>query len=165
MAAQSKIITRSLIAFSVLVFISAAGFFLYQIISTEKNTNSQRYVPVQINKDKNTQATDVIPTAVGQCSKTKVLKIGTRLIDGVTGKSIAGSGSQIEYTNGGSQVSYDTIKEIEDSRIGDEVTVCLVSIPANCPPGDNRGKIYSAVNARTGGRWQLPDSEHSCGGA
>ena len=50
-------------------------------------------------------------------------------------------------------------------RVGDPVTLCLVSIPRNCPPGDDRGKVYSAANWRTQERWSLPDSQHSCGGA
>jgi len=43
--------------------------------------------------------------------------------------------------------------------------LCLVSIPAGCPRGDVRGRIYRATNLRTGETWQAPDSEHSCGGA
>jgi len=107
----------------------------------------------------------VLPIKIGQCSKTTVLKIGTRLTSGINGPDIAGSGSAINYSNGGYQVSYDTIPGIESSRAGDEINLCLISIPENCPAGDERGKIYKATNLRTGGSWELPDSEHSCGGA
>ena len=106
-----------------------------------------------------------LPTAVGQCSQTTVAKIGTRLEDGVTGKPVAGSGSAITYANGGTQVSYDQIPGIDHSRAGDAVTVCLVVLPENCPKGDDRGKVYLAINARTSESWEAPDSEHSCGGA
>ena len=41
----------------------------------------------------------------------------------------------------------------------------LTTIPENCPPGDERGKEYQTTNRRTGGSWNLPDSQHSCGGA
>lgn len=40
-----------------------------------------------------------------------------------------------------------------------------MSLPQHCPPGDNRGKIYTTTNMRTVKSWTLPDSEHRCGGA
>ena len=75
------------------------------------------------------------------------------------------SGSAVQYVNGGVQISYDTIPAIHRSRIGDKVRLCLVRIPQNCPPGDDRGKVYKATNLRTGESWEAPDSQHSCGGA
>jgi hypothetical protein len=45
------------------------------------------------------------------------------------------------------------------------VRVCLVSVPQNCPPGDDRGKVYSVLNHRTHETWSEGDSEHECGGA
>src|SRR3569623_1883020 len=41
----------------------------------------------------------------------------------------------------------------------------LAGLPEDCPPGDDRGKTYSAVDLRTSGKWELPDAEHMCGGA
>ena len=38
-------------------------------------------------------------------------------------------------------------------------------VPADCPPGDDRGKIYAPPISGTGESWELPDSQHSCGGA
>ena len=108
---------------------------------------------------------DALPKRVGQCATTKVQKVETRLVDGSTNKPIADSGSAVELANGGYQVSYDTVPEIEASRPGDAVKICLVSIPHPCPPGDKRGRIYKTTNLRTNGSWTLPDSEHSCGGA
>jgi hypothetical protein len=99
-----------------------------------------------------------LPTVVGECSETTIEDIGYRLGD-------PDSGSAISYANGGGQVSYDTIPEIHRSQIGDPVRLCLVSIPEDCPPGDDRGKVYSATNLRTGESWEAPDSQHSCGGA
>ena len=99
-----------------------------------------------------------LPTEVGACSETTIKDIGYRLGD-------PDSGSAISYANGGVQVSYDTIPEIHRSRVGDPVKLCLVSIPEDCPPGDDRGKVYSASNLRTGESWEAPDSQHSCGGA
>ena len=100
-----------------------------------------------------------MPDQVGQCRITSVKKIDTRL------EGTPGSGSAIEFTNGGYQVSYDTVPAIEKSLPGDQVKFCLVSIPANCPAGDARGREYKTENLRTGESWTLPDSEHECGGA
>jgi uncharacterized protein len=110
-------------------------------------------------------ASDTLPTAIGQCTKTTISKIGTRLTEGVNGPNILGSGSLISYADGGGQVSYDTVPGIEHSRVGDKVLLCLVSVPTSCPPGDDRGKLYSTKNLRTGETWRLPNSQHSCGGA
>ncbi len=53
----------------------------------------------------------------------------------------------------------------EALRAGDPVEMCLVSIPRDCPVGDDRGREYRTTNLRTRKSWRLPDSEHSCGGA
>jgi hypothetical protein len=88
-----------------------------------------------------------------------------RLEDGQTNTPIPNSGSAVNFTNGGYQVSYDMIPAVEHSRRGDRVRICLVSIPHPCPPHDFRGRIYRTTNLRTGKSWTLPDAEHSCGGA
>jgi len=51
------------------------------------------------------------------------------------------------------------------ARTGDRVKLCLVAISDECPPGDDRGKVYKAINLRTHKSWTALDSEHSCGGA
>jgi len=99
-----------------------------------------------------------IPTRVGACSLTSITRVGTRLA------GVAGS-SAVTETNGAVQISYDQIPTIDASRRGDPALVCLVSVPRNCPAGDDRGKVYGVANLRTLGAWALPDSEHSCGGA
>ena len=43
--------------------------------------------------------------------------------------------------------------------------MCLTSIPKHCPPGDDRGRKYTATNLRTRGSWSMADSQHMCGGA
>lgn len=106
-----------------------------------------------------------IPTVEGQCLNTAISKIGTRLIDGITGENIEGSGSQVEYANGEHGTSYESVQSIENSKVGDTVNLCLVSIPKGCPIGDDRGYVYKATNVRTGEQWSLPNSEHGCGGA
>lgn len=112
------------------------------------------------------QADEAMPTKVGQCAVTQIAKIGTRLVDGRTNQPVEGSGSAILFTNGGAQVSYDTIEAISiDSRAGDRVLICLVFIPQDCPPGDDRGKIYTTTNLKTLGSWTLGETQHGCGGA
>jgi hypothetical protein len=110
-------------------------------------------------------AADSLPTRIGQCTNTTIKDVTTRLQDGATNRPIPGSGSAVDFANGGYQVSYDTIAAIDQSRPGDPVTMCLVSIPKGCPPGDKRGITYKTTNTRTHGSWTLPDSEHMCGGA
>jgi hypothetical protein len=106
-----------------------------------------------------------LPTKVGQCSNTQVRSVGTRLEDSSTHKPVPDSGSAILFTNGGYQVSYDTVAAITRSRPMDRVQICLQSLPENCPPGDTRGRFYKTTNLRTGSSWTLPDAEHFCGGA
>jgi hypothetical protein len=99
------------------------------------------------------------PSHIGDCVQTSVASVGSRL------EGAPERGSSIQYTNGMNQVEYDVLPGIAHSRVGDGVRVCLVSVPQNCPPGDDRGRIYSGTNQRTGETWSAPDSEHSCGGA
>ena len=100
-----------------------------------------------------------LPTVVGECTKTTIKKVTNRLMD------TPGTGSAVIFDNGGFQVSYDQVPQVDRSRAGDEVIMCLVSKPENCPPGDERGKIYSTVNLSTMQFWVLGDSSHMCGGA
>lgn len=101
-----------------------------------------------------------LPQKVGQCSKTFVYSVTWRL-------DYPGTGTAINYTNRGRQVSYDVLPAIFASKRGDPVMLCLKSIPdcRHAPPGDVRGRIYGAKNLRTGKTWVLPDSQHFCGGA
>lgn len=106
-----------------------------------------------------------LPQRLGQCTETTISKIGQRLEDSATRRPIPGSGSAVGFANRGSQVSYDEVPAIQHSRRGDRVRMCLVKLPEDCPPGDQRGRVYATTNLRTGESWTLPDSEHSCGGA
>jgi hypothetical protein len=102
---------------------------------------------------------------VGTCVRTTIAHVTQRLEDGVTHRVIPDSGSAVEFANGLYQVSYDQVPALNQSRRGDPVFVCLMSLPDHCPPGDVRGKLYTATNLRTEESWTLPDSEHGCGGA
>lgn len=104
---------------------------------------------------------DPLPSRVLSCGGSVITEIGPRL-EGDTNFS---SGVSVFFRNGGTQVGYDKILAVVNSRKGDHVLICLVFIPEHCPVGDNRGKIYTTTNLRTLESWTLPDSEHSCGGA
>lgn len=104
-------------------------------------------------------AADKVPTKPGRCVATSIKEITSRL------EGMADSGSAIIYANGIYGVSYEMVPEIEHSKVGDKIELCLVSLPENCPKGDDRGKIYAAFNLRTQAFWELPDAEHMCGGA
>jgi hypothetical protein len=96
---------------------------------------------------------------VGECRSTVIASIAFRL-DGEPD-----SGSTVTYANEIYGVSYQSVPEVVNSQIGDQVSLCLESVPDDCPAGDDRGKIYRTTNLRTGESWSLPDSQHSCGGA
>lgn len=106
-----------------------------------------------------------LPTRIGECQETRIAKITTRLMDDTTRRPVPGSGSAVSFRNGGYQVSYDEEEAISRSRVGDRVLMCLVTVPEDCPPGDDRSRRYTTTNLRTGSSWTLPDSQHSCGGA
>ncbi|EYD72133.1 hypothetical protein Rumeso_04839 [Rubellimicrobium mesophilum DSM 19309] len=106
-------------------------------------------------------AQESLPTRLGDCAETTIADIGPRLMDDPDFESGVG----IAYANGLGQVSYDRVQEVIDSQPGDPVRMCLVYIPANCPPGDDRGKVYATTNLRTGATWEMPDAQHECGGA
>jgi hypothetical protein len=104
---------------------------------------------------------DPLPVHILTCGGGVITDIGGRL----EGDTNFGSGTSVFYQNGGSQVSYDKVPAIVNSKRGDHVLICLVFIPSKCPAGDDRGKIYTTTNLRTLDSWTLPDSQHSCGGA
>ena len=110
-------------------------------------------------------AQERLPTTPGTCALTTITSTGARLVDGSTGRPIPGSGSAVNFANKGYQVSYGEELGIAHSQRGDRVYLCLMKVPKGCPPGDNRGRIYTTTNLRNMESWTLPDSEHSCGGA
>ena len=71
----------------------------------------------------------------------------------------------ISYVNGKGQVGeYAYVPAIEHSKPGDRVVLRLVCFVADCPPGDDRGKVYTALSLRTHGRCRKPNGSHICGG-
>ena len=105
-----------------------------------------------------------LPQKIGDCAVTHIAQLTTRFGDPLEGAD-AGQGTAIGFANKGWQVSYDAVDGLYDAQVGDPVVMCLVSIPRDCPRGDDRGRYYYSLDTRTGGTWSLPDSQHSCGGA
>lgn len=107
---------------------------------------------------------EAVPDTMGACAPTHINELGTRFSD-VLGEDDDGAGSRVGFTNGGGQVSYEHEPALVASRLGDQVVLCLVSVPRDCPAGDDRGRGYFTLNLRTKGSWNLGDSQHMCGGA
>lgn len=99
-----------------------------------------------------------LPARPGECVSTAIKAIETRLVT-------QHSGIAVSFANGGGQVGYVPLPAIKRSRPGDSVRMCLMSIPKNCPKGDERGRVYHITNLRTHQSWTLADSAHLCGGA
>jgi hypothetical protein len=102
-----------------------------------------------------------LPTEIGACAITSIVQIGGRL----EGDENFDTGTSITYANDGAQVGYNRVEAVVKSRIGDPVRICLIDIPKDCPPGDDRGRGYRTTNLRTGKSWEMGDSQHMCGGA
>lgn len=96
---------------------------------------------------------------VGQCATSSVYRVTSRLMNSPD------SGTDIQFSNGIDLVSYDTIPAAQNAKPGDPVKICLISIPKNCPPGDERGRYYAVTNLRTQKNFSMYDSQHLCGGA
>jgi len=75
------------------------------------------------------------------------------------------SGSAADFKNGGHVISYSKEPLLLNSRTGDRVKMCLISIPQDCPPGDDRGRQYRIINIRTRESVVMADAQHMCGGA
>jgi uncharacterized protein len=110
----------------------------------------------------------VLPRTVGECVNTSVIGItdrfGERLSPYVDATGFD-SGSAADFRNGGHVISYAKEQILLNSRNGDRIRMCLVSIPKNCPPGDDRGRMYRIFNVRTHDSAVMSDSQHMCGGA
>jgi hypothetical protein len=107
-------------------------------------------------------ATDVgIPKRTGACVDTTIAEIS-----GVYRSPVPNNeGAIVGYANGLAGVSFKQEPEIERSKVGDPIRLCLVEIDKDCRRNDPRGRTYSATNLRTGGSWRLGNSMHACGGA
>ena len=105
---------------------------------------------------------------VGECTSTVIKETSYRLCgpdDNGVCIPQSDSGSSVILENGTYGVSYETVGAISHSQSGDPVVACLIEVPQDCPPGDDRGYIWGVDNLRTHEHWDLPDAEHGCGGA
>lgn len=108
------------------------------------------------------------PTKVGECAERTIAAISTRMNDKLPSKQpkpAKDGGSFVQYTNKNTQISYEWSAALAHSKVGDRVRMCLVSIPKDCPAGDDRGRVYETTNLRTNESWSMPDDPHTCGGA
>lgn len=119
--------------------------------------------PVPVNPD--ITSNDPLPVRVFDCGGSIITSITDRF-GGVIGED-ENLGSRVSFSNHGGSVSYSLVEEIQKSRVGDHVMVCLVYIPDpdKCPPGDDRGRVYTVTNLRTLESWTLSPDQHMCGGA
>ncbi|QPC95248.1 hypothetical protein GA829_22115 [Mesorhizobium sp. INR15] len=106
-----------------------------------------------------------LPGSIGQCGLTHVKSLTARLGDDPLETAGPESGSAATFVNGGTAVSYDREPGLVSSKVSDAVVMCLMSIPRDCPDGDERGRIYYGIDLAVKGSWALPDSQHMCGGA
>ena len=106
-----------------------------------------------------------LPTKVGDCALTHITDLTTRFREGPLSQATPDAGSLVELANGGIGVSYDRDPGLFVSQVGDAAAICLMSIPRDCPKGDERGREYYGVDLVLKGTWVLPDSQHGCGGA
>lgn len=94
---------------------------------------------------------------VGQCVTSSVYRVTSRLVNSPR------SGTDITFTNGIGLVSYDIIPAAQNSQRNDPVRICLISIPPNCPPGDDRGRLYTVTNLRSNRNFTMHDAQRLCG--
>jgi len=106
-----------------------------------------------------------LPEAIGQCASTHIETLTTRLGDDPLATASPEAGSAATFTNGGTAVSYDREAGLASAKVGEPVVMCLLSIPRDCPSGDERGRVYYGIDLAIKGSWALPDSQHMCGGA
>jgi uncharacterized protein len=106
-----------------------------------------------------------LPSSIGQCAFTHITALTTRLGDDPLETAGPEAGSLARFSNGGAGVSYDREPGLASAKVGAPVVMCLISIPRDCPEGDERGRLYYGVDLTIQGTWVLPDSQHLCGGA
>lgn len=102
------------------------------------------------------------PSTIGQCSETHISTVGARLIDAMTGEPIPDSGVSVHLNNGVILIASTKIPAVESLKRGDQVKLCLESVPKNCRTGDYRGMMYRIINYRTGKEFTLSNSTQSC---
>jgi hypothetical protein len=106
--------------------------------------------------------------SIGTCYDTKVKRTGGRFHWNDTPPLITDGNDDdiaVEYVDGQYMMQWGFNFRVSQWRKGDPVRLCVIGLPENCPPGDDRGVEYRARNNRTGESWVGFDSAHLCGGA
>lgn len=104
------------------------------------------------------------PQKLAQCEKTRIKELTTRFGRPLA-DAVPDTGIFIEYDNGGYIYDYDRDSSFDGTAKGQPVVLCLMSIPRDCPTGDDRGRVYYTLDLVTRQSWISGDSEHGCGGA
>jgi uncharacterized protein len=115
-----------------------------------------------------------LPQKVGDCINSKIIKKVTRFDGAIAGET----GGEVVVVLQDVGLYIQSIDHLSNSMNldkymystadfskGDKVKLCLAALPENCPPGDDRGKIYSVTNYKNRRSFVGIDSWHSCGGA
>lgn len=113
------------------------------------------------------------PTQIGECAETEIVGKFFRLWasdDPDLPEEEFGIGKEIVLKLPNELFLYtdligDRALASPDYTPGNPVQICLVSIPTDCPPGDDRGKEYSLLDRKTDYFAVQIDSWHLCGGA
>lgn len=113
------------------------------------------------------------PTSVGRCSQTTVTSKRFRMAPSPGDPGYRPSSSPlgkevlISLANGIGVYAGDGDAFILSNTFaaGHRVRLCLDSVPKNCPPGDDRGKVYRLTDLQTQRTLKGIDSWHLCGGA
>ncbi len=115
----------------------------------------------------------VLPSRVGSCSRSVVVSKRFRMVasPGDPGyqpsKDPFGKEVIISLANGLGLYAGEGDGFIASANFaaGHRVQACLLALPTDCPPGDQRGKRYRLVDLQTGAKVEGLDAWHRCGGA
>ncbi|MCA9201196.1 MAG: hypothetical protein KDA87_26830, partial [Planctomycetales bacterium] len=99
----------------------------------------------------------------GECVITRIQEITTRFGEPVDYSNEA-AGTAISFENGSFQISYRR-EEFYGIEPGHRTVICLMTIPRDCPDGDERGREFYTLDLDINRQWIVSDSQHSCGGA
>lgn len=132
--------------------------------ATEPELESQ---PVKVEESSN------LPTPIAECIETEIVDKIYRLWDPKDPKLPKREdaiGKEIVLKLPNKMFLYtehfgDTFLASANFAAGNPVQLCLVALPTDCPPGDDRGKRYSLLDRRTGFSGIYVDAWHLCGGA
>jgi uncharacterized protein len=115
-----------------------------------------------------------LPKRIGSCIDVKIISKNTRFEDAVAGEVggevyviVEGVGLYVQSVphliEGENTDKY--MFTTDDFSKGDKVALCLKELPKDCPPGDDRGKVYKVTNFKNKKSFIGVDSWHLCGGA